>query len=162
MTVFTIGYEGLNINQFISLLKINKIDKLIDIRAVPSSRKPGFSKTALKSKLNDVNLDYIHIVELGCPKDVRNQYKEDNNWQNYTVGYNCYLAQQTEAILNLIKTMKSSNCALMCFEADYNFCHRSLVANAINEYSNAHIKHIQKEDITKTKSLEDLLQYSFA
>lgn len=162
MTVFTIGYEGLNINQFISLLKINKIDKLIDIRAVPVSRKPGFSKTALKNNLFDADLDYMHLVELGCPKIVRDQYKEDNNWKNYTVGYNSYLEQQTEAILNLIKTMKLSNCALMCFEADYNFCHRSLVANAINEYTNANIKHIQKEDITKTKSLADLLQYSFA
>ena len=61
MTPFTIGYEGLSIDRFLSLL---------------TERKPGFSKTALASMLKFSALEYVYMVNLACPKRVRNRYRE--------------------------------------------------------------------------------------
>ena len=143
MTVFTIGYEGLNINRFTSLLTEHDIETVVDIRALPLSRKPGFSKRALASVLNLSGLEYVHVVELGCPKSVRDHYREDGNWECYTEGFLSHLKTQKAAIAELSVLVRSSNCALLCFEADYNFCHRSMVANAVRDYCGAEIMHIQ-------------------
>jgi uncharacterized protein (DUF488 family) len=146
MTVFTIGYEGLDIGAFMSLLSEHDIETVIDIRELPLSRKPGFSKKALASVLNLYGLEYVHMVDLGCPKPVRNRYREDGNWKRYTGGFLKHLKTQGEAIAELSKLVRSSNCALLCYEADYNFCHRSMVANAVRDYCGAGIQHINSAD----------------
>lgn len=150
MTIYTIGYEGLSIDEFISLLKAYDIETVVDIRELPLSRKPGFSKTALSNTLRLTGLEYIHTAALGCPKAVRDQYREDGNWQLYTKGFTKYLSTQTQAIASLSMLARTSSCALLCFEADFNFCHRSMVANAVHKSSGMGIVHIQTSD-TKTK-----------
>lgn len=143
MTVFTIGYEGLNIDEFLSLLVGHDIETVVDIRELPLSRKPGFSKNSLANVLNLSGLEYVHIADLGCPKPVRNKYREDGKWDHYTEGFLKHLKTQKEAIVELSGLAQSSNCALLCFEADFNFCHRSMVANAIKNYCGASVSHIQ-------------------
>lgn len=143
MMIFTIGYEGLNINKFISLLTDHDVETVVDIRALPLSRKLGFSKRALASVLNLAGMEYVHKVGLGCPKPVRDRYREDGNWKRYTDGFLNHLKTQAAAIDELSVLVRSSNCALLCFEADYNFCHRSMVANAVRDYCGAEIMHIQ-------------------
>lgn len=147
MTVFTIGYEGLDIDAFMSLLVEHHIETVVDIRELPLSRKPGFSKRALANVLNLSGLEYVHIVELGCPKPVRDRYREDGNWKRYTEGFLKYLKTQGAAIAELSMLVRSSNCALLCFEADYNFCHRSMVANAVRDCCGAKVKHIQSATV---------------
>jgi uncharacterized protein (DUF488 family) len=146
MNVFTIGYEGLNIDTFMSLLTMHNIETVVDIRELPLSRKPGFSKKALAGMLNLSGFEYVHMVDLGCPKPVRNRYREDGNWKRYTDGFLKYLKKQEAAIAELSGLVSSSNCALLCFEADYSFCHRSMVANAVHEYCGAGIRHIKDID----------------
>lgn len=85
----------------------------------------------------------MHIAELGCPKLVRDQYQIDRDWSAYTKGFKKYLNTQHSAIEKLSNLAISSNCALLCFEADYNFCHRKFVANAVSEFSSADVKHIE-------------------
>ncbi|MEY2340979.1 DUF488 family protein [Acidithiobacillus sp. IBUN Pt1247-S3] len=143
MMVFTIGYEGLSINRFMSLLTRHDIETVVDIRELPLSRKPGFSKRALASVLNLSGLEYAHMIELGCPKSVRDRYREDDNWERYTEGFLNHLKAQGSAIAELSALVRSSRCALLCFEANYNFCHRSMVANAVRDYCGAEIMHIQ-------------------
>lgn len=142
MTVFTIGYEGLDIDTFLSLLGEHGIETVVDIRELPLSRKPGFSKKALASTLNLSGLEYVHMVDLGCPKAVRDRYREDGDWKRYTGGFLKHLKTQKAAIADLSDLVNSSNCALLCYEADFNFCHRSMVANAVREHCGSDVEHI--------------------
>ncbi|MEY4725418.1 MAG: hypothetical protein RLZ36_45 [Pseudomonadota bacterium] len=156
MTIYTIGYEGLGIDEFISLLKAYDIETVVDIRELPLSRKPGFSKTVLSNTLQLTGLEYIHIAALGCPKPVRDQYREDGNWQLYIKGFTKYLSTQMSAIESLSMLASISSCALLCYEADFNFCHRSMVADAVHQFSGMSVVHIQTSD-TKTKHSADRL-----
>ena len=146
MTVFTIGYEGLSIDTFISLLNDHGIDTIVDVREMPLSRKSGFSKKALANILNLSGREYVHMVDLGCPKPIRDRYREDGNWKSYTESFLKYLRTQEEAIAKLSAMAASSNCALLCYEADYNFCHRSMVADAVKNYCGARVQHINVGD----------------
>lgn len=142
MTVFTIGYEGLGINDLMSLLSDHGIETVVDIRELPLSRKPGFSKKALANVLNLSGFEYAHMVELGCPRPVRDGYRADGDWKRYTAGFLKHLKLQKDAIAELADLVKSSTCALLCYEADFNFCHRSMVADAVNKHCGAKVKHI--------------------
>lgn len=142
MTIFTIGYEGIDVDTFVELLDANDIDVLVDVRELPLSRKRGFSKTALANRLNLSGFEYAHMASLGCPKPVRNRYREDGNWKHYTAGFLRHLATQQAAVKDLADWALKSNCALMCFEADHNFCHRAMVADAVSRLRGARIKHI--------------------
>lgn len=146
MKIYTIGYEGLDIDAFMSLLGDNGIETVVDIRELPLSRKPGFSKKALASVLNLSGCGYVHMVDLGCPKPVRDRYREDGNWKRYTEGFLKYLRTQGAAIVELSDLVNSSNCALLCYEADFNFCHRSMVANAVRDYCGVDVEHIKAAD----------------
>lgn len=148
MTVFTIGYEGLNIDDFMSLLVEHGIETVVDVRELPLSRKPGFSKKALANVLGLSGLAYVHMVELGCPRPVRNGYREDSDWNRYTVGFLKHLNAQKAAIAELAELTQSSTCALLCYEADFNFCHRSMVADAVKKYCGAEVKHIPVKVMT--------------
>jgi len=146
MIVYTIGYEGLDIEAFMTLLAVHSIETVVDIRELPLSRKPGFSKKALASVLNLSGLEYVHMVNLGCPKSVRDRYREDGNWKRYTEDFLKHLKTQGAAIAGLSDLVNSSNCALLCYEADFNFCHRSMVANAVRDYCGASVRHIKAAD----------------
>lgn len=142
MMVYTIGYEGLDLCVFMSLLTKHGIETVVDIRELPLSRKPGFSKKALANVLNLSGLEYVHMVELGCPRPVRDGYREDGNWKRYTTGFRKYLNTQKDAIAELADLVQSSTCALLCYEADFNFCHRSMVADAVSKQCGAEVEHI--------------------
>ena len=131
------------------------IEIVVDIRELPMSRKPGFSKKALASALNLSGFEYVHRVALGCPRPVRDRYRLDGDWKRYTEGFLQHLKMQEAAIAELSVLVTSSNCALLCYEADYNFCHRSMVANAIRDYCGARVQHIKasKARIAKPASL---------
>lgn len=143
MTVFTIGYEGLDVTAFLSLLSKHDINTVVDIRELPLSRKRGFSKRSLAELLREEGFGYIHMADLGCPRQVRNQYRADGSWKRYTEGFLVHLEGQTRAIEELSDLVADRNCALLCFEADHRFCHRSFVADAVNQYSGADVRHIQ-------------------
>jgi uncharacterized protein (DUF488 family) len=160
MTVFSIGYEGLDIDAFMSLLAEHGIETVVDIRELPLSRKPGFSKKALANVLNLSGREYVHMVDLGCPKPVRDRYREDGNWKRYTDGFMKYLKTQDDAIAELSSLAASSNCALLCYEADSNFCHRSMVANAVKDYCGARVTHIKAA--AKTASPAASFRLAFA
>jgi uncharacterized protein (DUF488 family) len=140
----TIGYEGLSLDDFIEILRTNCIDTILDIRELPLSRKKGFSKTILKKTLESNNIQYIHIPELGCPKAIRHAYREDNDWAKYSEKYLQYMRGQTSSLLKVIELSKTTDCCLLCFEANPQFCHRRYVANAVTIRSDFEIsiKHL--------------------
>ena len=126
--LMTIGYEGMALKEFLDVLKRCRVSTLVDVRELPISRKPGFAKAALSAALEESGIKYEHLVDLGCPRDVRHEYREDGDWSRYTRKYKAYLETQEDALDHLWNLMKGDRCCLMCFEADFNFCHRSFIA----------------------------------
>lgn len=141
-TVYTMGYEGATVEDFIASLKLVGIDTIIDVREYPVSRKKGFSKTAFSTLLKEAGIKYTHLVDLGCPKPIRDQYRIDNNWQNYTTAFVEYLNTQLDYIDELGNLASHSAYCLVCFERDQNLCHRSLIANAIRQRHQTEVKHL--------------------
>ena len=142
MTLFTFGYEGLAIDSFIARLKKAGVTVVVDVRELPLSRKKGFSKTAFAAALHDAGIAYTHVPTFGCPKPIRNQYKNDGNWKRYEKAFGSYLATQASAVAGLAKFSKTTKACLVCFEADFNFCHRSLVARAAADAGGAGVIHL--------------------
>lgn len=137
MKLMTCGYEGTKPSQFFSTLLSNKVETIVDLRELPLSRKPGFSKSALATSAKRHNLNYVHIPALGCPRDIRHAYREDNNWSRYTKRFLAYLKTQGQAIDELAELIERERCCLLCFEADHNFCHRSYVAEDLTTRNGA-------------------------
>lgn len=154
MTIYTIGYEGIDIGQFFMLLKEHGIETVVDVRELPLSRKPGFSKKILAAALNLSGLEYTHLADLGCPKPIRDRYRVDADWKRYKEGFLKYLKTQKDAIEELATLANSSNCALLCFEADFNYCHRSMVADAVKQQSGMRVSHIRVDGV-RTKAPAD-------
>ena len=132
VTIWTIGYEGLSLEQFLELLKANGVEHLVDIREAPISRKVGFAKAALSDAVERAGIRYSHVRALGCPKPIRDRHKETGDWGRYTRDFKIYLAGQDEALAQLRATVAAARTCLLCYEADYNRCHRTFVAEAIS------------------------------
>ena len=88
--LMTIGYEGMKPEKFLELLKRCRVEHIVDIRELAISRRPGFSKSALAGLLAKSKIEYTHIPTLGCPRDVRHNYRNDNDWKRYTKGFLAY------------------------------------------------------------------------
>lgn len=124
----TIGYEGLSLDEFFELLHVGLVERIVDVRQMPLSRKKGFSKTALREAAAVRGFEYVHLSALGCPKPIRDAYKADGDWAKYTGSFLAYLATQHEAIQELTQLASAERCCLLCFETDPNTCHRLYVA----------------------------------
>lgn len=128
--LYTLGYEGMEVRQFISTLERAGIRLVVDVRELPLSRKAGFSKRALSDRLRRANIDYLHVPSLGCPKDIRQRYRKDGDWQRYCRGFSAYLSTRAADIRELAKAAREQKSCLICFEADFRYCHRTHVARA--------------------------------
>lgn len=134
MELYTIGYEGLTIDKFITYLLAYDIDQLIDIRELPLSRKTGFSKNTLISELQKFNITYVHDRSLGCPKEIRHSYQADNDWENYSEKFLNYLDTQEVSLHLLSEQIIEKKSCLLCFEKDFYHCHRSYVAQYVIQH----------------------------
>jgi uncharacterized protein (DUF488 family) len=142
--LYTIGYEGINVDELISILNDVGTNILVDVRELPLSRKPGFSKNGLREALNAHGIEYCHMRALGCPKDVRHTYREDGDWFRYTERYLEHLSHQQTALEQLRSLTMQNICTLLCYEADASRCHRSYVALKVTDLANngLHIWHL--------------------
>lgn len=130
--LFTIGYEGAALDDFMRALKTAKIDVLLDVRELPISRRKGFSKTALGSALTEAGIRYRHEKQLGSPKTIRHRLREDGNYSRFFREFDRHLTGQSALLKTLAEELKG-NVALMCYEKDHEECHRRSVANALAE-----------------------------
>lgn len=140
--ILTFGYEGLSLDAFIARLGEAGVRAVLDVRANPLSRKPGFSKGALSSAVRASGMSYAHLPAVGCPKSVRDRYKRDRDWAAYTQSFLAHLDCQTEALAALAKIARRSPSCLMCFEADFYACHRTYVARAAAQLSGLPVVHL--------------------
>lgn len=140
--LFTFGYEGLDIDAFVTRLVDAGARSVVDVRELPLSRKKGFSKRALAARLAAAGIEYVHVPLLGCPKPVRDAYREDGDWKSYTKAFMTHLKRQQAAVQELAKLAAGSAVCLICFEADYSFCHRSYVASAAAAAGAPPVRHL--------------------
>jgi uncharacterized protein (DUF488 family) len=149
--IFTIGYEGASLDDFIATLKLLGITKLVDVREIAVSRRKGFSKTALQRALENSNVKYQHERSLGSPKDIRHRLRQDNDYNRYFTDFRNYLETQ-DILLQSLANDVSESIVLMCYERDSRICHRSVVAEKIGILSGIRPVHIgvQKHDTRKT------------
>lgn len=130
-SVSTIGYEQSSPAEFAALLAEAKIDRVIDVRAVPLSRKPGFSKNQLAAALTAIDVEYKHVVRLGAPREIRDALRGGGTWKSYESGYNAHLARYEEEVQALLDLAAERTICLLCFERDPEVCHRSLIAQTM-------------------------------
>lgn len=145
--IYTFGYEGLSLEAFIQRLKSTNVNCVVDVRAVPLSRKRGFSKKSFAAALASAGIKYVHLLPMGCPKETRDRYRETGNWNAYTRAFLTYLAGQTSTIRELAVTVMAENCCLVCFEADFDRCHRTFVARAVARISGYSVTHITSQNL---------------
>jgi uncharacterized protein (DUF488 family) len=134
MKIFTIGYEQTTMADFLAALKNAGVERVIDVRAVPLSRRPGFSKNILAASLKEAGIGYVHLKALGTPKEGRDAAKKGDVATLERV-YDNQLglpeAQAEAARMRDLATEKPS--ALLCYERDPAHCHRTLLLAAEGE-----------------------------
>lgn len=136
--LYTIGYEGCSQPSVLQTLVYNDIHTLLDIRELPLSRKPGFSKTSLGDAMAGVGIRYEHLRALGTPRDIRYQRKIDHDETAFRESFLTYLATQNEAMEALVTRViqdEPNHYCLLCYEADPKYCHRLFVAEQVRERS---------------------------
>lgn len=127
-TMLTVGYQGETIGTFIERLIEAKIDLLIDVRTYAWSRKRGFSKKSLQGALQEVNIEYVHLPELGMPRDLLKLRPALDDNTPILDAYEARLTQCELYISELLQIASGRRCCLMCMEADEKQCHRSRLA----------------------------------
>jgi uncharacterized protein (DUF488 family) len=155
MTVYTAGYEGRSLDDFLIDLQTQRVRLLVDVREAPISRKRGFSKTALAAALQSVGIGYLHIRALGCPRPIRDAYRQDHDWEEYSRRFLAYLDGQQEPVDELAELCRQQPTALLCYEADFNRCHRSYVANAVARRIDAPVAHITATGLVMADATTD-------
>jgi uncharacterized protein (DUF488 family) len=126
---------------FLAALKEAGVERVIDVRALPLSRRPGFSKSPLRAALDEAGIDYVHLKALGTPADGRSAARAGRQVDLERI----YAGQlelpeamvQAEQMRELAAERPS---ALLCFERDPAGCHRSLLLAAVA--SDAAVTHL--------------------
>ncbi len=132
LRIFTIGYEGALMSEFIAALQKAGVERVIDVRALPLSRRPGFSKTSLRAALEESGIEYVHLKALGTPADGRAAARSGRHADLERI----YAGQlelpeammQSAQMLGLAREKPS---ALLCMEREPQHCHRTLLLRAV-------------------------------
>ena len=121
------GYEGRTIDEFVDTLTTAGVSRVVDVRELPLSRKKGFSKTKLSEALGDAGIEYVHLRAAGNPyRDMRKDIERCLRM------YSGYIDERPEVIEELTTLTGQRKTALLCFEADPECCHRSILVERIN------------------------------
>ena len=131
--VFTIGYEGADVDRFLTTLKDAGVATLADVRAVALSRKRGFSKSALRDALSNQDIGYEHFIKLGTPKEGRQAARAGDGELMRRIYCDEVLATEEaqEAFRTLEALAAAQPICLLCFERDPSNCHRRVLAQML-------------------------------
>ena len=143
-TVATIGYEGAAMPGFLAALREAGVGLLVDVRAVASSRRPGFSKTRLAANLAESGIDYLHLRSLGTPADGRAAARAGRHEEMHRI-FRAHLAtdEARDGMETLADIVRSGRrVALLCLEANPEHCHRTMVADALVSKLKVRVDHL--------------------
>lgn len=142
--LFTIGYERHPTPAaLIAALRGAGVQRLLDVRELPLSRRRGFSKTALGAALADAGIRYEHQRALGNPKLLRDLYKSGRQAEG-EAGYRAHIRNGSHwAVRELADTMHEQLTCLLCWEHDHQTCHRSVIVSEVcGLVPGLHVEHL--------------------
>jgi len=139
----TIGYEGAQIDAFVYTLGAAGVELVIDVRDVASSRRPGFSKNAFREHLALAGIEYVHLRNLGDPKEGREAMRRGDHVAFERI-FRTHLASDVAQgqLDEAIRIASENSVVLLCYERDPKHCHRSIVANEMAQQSAFAIRHL--------------------
>jgi uncharacterized protein (DUF488 family) len=142
--IATIGYESATIATFQQALRDAEIDLLIDVRALASSRRPGFAKTRLAANAKEAGAEYLHLRALGTPADGRAAARAGRHAEMQRIFRQQLATPEAQEELALVADLvrQGRRVCLLCFEANPEHCHRSIVAAALSAMLPARTVHL--------------------
>lgn len=144
--LFTIGYEGVSLEEYLNRLLKNDVKVLVDVRNNPLSMKYGFSKSQLQRYCNSLGIDYFHFPEVGIQSEQRQELTTQADYDKlFTVYREKNLTKTTDSQMKIFKLLiEKKRIALTCFEANICQCHRKHLADAITKIAgfDYELKHI--------------------
>jgi uncharacterized protein (DUF488 family) len=132
--IHTIGYEGLPPTDLFALLREAGVARLVDVRAIANSRRPGFAKRALAAGLEQAGIEYLHLPALGTPAAGRQAARAGRHAEMRRI-FTAHLATEPAqaALAGLAESAAGTPSCLLCLEADWRHCHRTMIAEALGE-----------------------------
>ncbi|MFL6730467.1 MAG: DUF488 family protein [Sphingomicrobium sp.] len=132
MRIFTIGYEGTTVGEFLDALKAAGVERVIDVRALPLSRRPGFSKSPLRAALAEAGIDYVHLKALGTPSEGRTAARAGRHADMARIyAGQLELPEAMAQSAQMLELARDRPSALLCMERDPQHCHRTLLLDAV-------------------------------
>lgn len=149
--LLTIGYEGCTIQDVLGALVAAEVELLIDVRAMPRSRKPGFSKRQLAAGLDERGIPYIHLQGLGTPKAGRDAVRAGHPEIMETIFREHMTSDRAQADLARARSLaQEKRVCLLCFEQDPACCHRSIVAAMMAQANGQQIRNLGTEPLPQS------------
>jgi uncharacterized protein (DUF488 family) len=132
MRIFTIGYEGATVSEFLAALQTAGIERVIDVRALPLSRRPGFSKSPLRAALEDAGIEYVHLKALGTPAEGRTAARAGRHEDLKRIyAGQLELPEAMAQSAQMLELALEKPTALLCMEREPAHCHRTLLLDAV-------------------------------
>ena len=153
--LLTVGYQGTVADTLIRGLVGAGVRRVIDVRAIPMSRKPGFSKRILAASLAASGIDYAHLPGLGTPKPGRDAARRGDRGELERI-YGAHLGTATAlaALATALELSGARTSCLLCFEADPGCCHRRLVADRLSAAAGFTVHHLRPPDAARPTASE--------
>jgi len=134
LDIYTLGYQGVDVDSYVSKLKAAGVGIVADVRETPWSHKRGFCKNILSSELSKAGIEYVHVKSAGNPKENR---RTSLDLTECLRRYRVYLDENPAGVTDLIDLVRtaasrSRTVCLTCFEKDVNDCHRSILVDAMS------------------------------
>jgi len=140
---YTVGYEGKCIDGFLAHLLRKGIQRIIDVRRNPVSRKYGFAKSTLTRLLAKVGIEYEHVPELGIPSEERAHLSDSASYHALLERYeHDFLPQKVGCVARIRELLHEKPSALLCMEADPSMCHRSRLAKRAASDGRLELQHL--------------------
>lgn len=141
MRIFTIGYEGTTVGEFLEALKGAGVERVIDVRALPLSRRPGFSKSPLRAALQESGIEYVHLKALGTPSEGRTAARVGRHEEMARIyAGQLELPEAMAQSAQMLELAREKPSALLCMEREPAHCHRTLLLDAVA--ANAEVVHL--------------------
>jgi len=138
--LFTIGYEGRDVEGLVDRLRKNGVHYVVDVRANPVSRKKGFSKSQLAIAVESEGMEYVHVADVGAPKILRDRVRDTGDYESFFEAYSSHLTECQDALQMLEDLVKRGPACLLCLERMPERCHRQVLADNLCQRRDLDIK----------------------
>lgn len=151
-TVYTIGYEGASLANFLATLRLAGIQRVVDVRQLPQSRRPGFSKNVLAAALKAEDISYEHRKQLGDPKAGRDAARAGRHDEFRRI-FSAHMENENSKseLHDLVSTLIAEVCVLLCYEREPKHCHRSILCDDLKKLGSFDVKHIGVQPMARSE-----------